>query len=91
VIPDRKATPGVGEAPAASTNPDEKNSGKVNDLIINADAQVPSVVIGIDADKNNPVKLERIEVMLESDERLRIMVRARRRSSIGRLAAHRWL
>ena len=59
-------------------NAEEKKTGDVSDLIIKADSQVPGVVIGVDVDKNSTMKLERVEVIPESDGRVIIMVRAKR-------------
>jgi hypothetical protein len=64
--------------PVSEKRPEEEKTGEVSDLIIKADGQVAGVVIGVDVDKNNTIKLERVEVTPEADGRVRIMVRAKR-------------
>jgi hypothetical protein len=60
-------------ASASNSSPDE-----IDDVIIKANGQAPGLVIGVGVDKNNPMKLERIEVMPEPEGRVRVMVRAKK-------------
>jgi hypothetical protein len=62
----------------SDTKPAEKKIDDVSDLIIKADGQVPGLVIGVDADKDSAMRLERVEVIPEPDGRVRITVRAKK-------------
>jgi hypothetical protein len=62
----------------SDTKPEEKKIGDVSDLIIKADGQVPGLVIGVDADKDSAMRLERVEIIPEPDGRVRITVRAKK-------------
>jgi hypothetical protein len=65
-------------ARALSDNADVKKIGEVEELIIDPDGRVAGVVIGLDADKNNTMALERVEVKPEADGRVRITVLAKK-------------
>jgi hypothetical protein len=61
-------------ASLSNNSPGEKKSGEV---MIKA-VQAAGLVVGVGVDKNNPMKLERIEVMPEEDGRVRIIVSAKK-------------
>jgi hypothetical protein len=59
-------------------NTDEEKIGEVNELLIKEHGRTGGLVIGVDLDKNSPVTLERIEIMPEPDERVRVVVCAKK-------------
>ena len=65
------------ESQTGTPEPDPAPAAE-NDVAIKADGLAAGVAIGVDVDKNNPMKLERIEVAPEPDGSFRIMIRAKR-------------
>jgi hypothetical protein len=61
-------------ASLSNNSPGEKKSGEV---MIKA-VQAAGLIVGVGVDKNNPINLERIEIMPEADGRVRILVSAKK-------------
>jgi hypothetical protein len=61
---------------ALNNNTDKEKIGEVNDLLVKEHGG--GLVIGVDLDNNSPITLERIEIMPEPDERVRVMVCAKK-------------
>jgi hypothetical protein len=61
-------------ASLSNNSPGEKKSGEVKIKTV----QAAGLVVGVGVDKNNPVKLERIDVMPEPHGRVRIVVSAKK-------------
>jgi hypothetical protein len=58
--------------------PDTAPTSNDSPEVLTKDGQAAGLTIGLDVDKNSPMKLERIEVVPEPDGRFRIVVSAKR-------------
>jgi hypothetical protein len=74
--PQKAESSAQADTAVSNNNPDQEKIGEGNDLQIEGKGE--GLAIGLDVDKNGAMKLERIEVIPEPDECVRIMVSAKK-------------